>query len=148
MSLPAVERTLIVVKPDATAKGFVGDIIGRFEEARPEAGGRSHADGLAGQGRAVLFRSQGQAVLRRPGGLHQRRPQRRRHPRRQGRDRGGQEDDRLDPELGSRARHDKGRFSPPDFSITRSRLRLERVLRVGEQDLLLVGAAVDSREAI
>jgi nucleoside-diphosphate kinase len=32
MSLPAVERTLIVVKPDATAKGFVGDIIGRFEK--------------------------------------------------------------------------------------------------------------------
>lgn len=32
MSLPAVERTLIVVKPDATARGFVGDIIGRFEK--------------------------------------------------------------------------------------------------------------------
>lgn len=31
MSLPAVERTLIVVKPDAVARGLVGEIIGRFE---------------------------------------------------------------------------------------------------------------------
>ena len=28
---PAIERTLIVVKPDATAKGLVGEIISRFE---------------------------------------------------------------------------------------------------------------------
>ena len=31
MSLPAVERTLIVVKPDAVARGLVGEIISRFE---------------------------------------------------------------------------------------------------------------------
>ncbi|MGD0637016.1 MAG: nucleoside-diphosphate kinase [Nitrososphaerales archaeon] len=31
MSLPPVERTLIVVKPDAVARGLVGEIIGRFE---------------------------------------------------------------------------------------------------------------------
>ena len=31
MSLPAVERTLIVVKPDAVARGLVGEIIARFE---------------------------------------------------------------------------------------------------------------------
>ena len=31
MSLPAVERTPIVVKPDAVARGLVGEIIGRFE---------------------------------------------------------------------------------------------------------------------
>ena len=31
MSVPSVERTLIVVKPDATARGLVGEIIGRFE---------------------------------------------------------------------------------------------------------------------
>ncbi len=31
MSLPAVERTLIVVKPDAVARGLVGEIVGRFE---------------------------------------------------------------------------------------------------------------------
>jgi len=30
-SIPAVERTLIVVKPDATARGLVGEIISRFE---------------------------------------------------------------------------------------------------------------------
>src|ERR1700691_4840727 len=30
-SIPPVERTLIVVKPDATARGLVGEIIGRFE---------------------------------------------------------------------------------------------------------------------
>lgn len=30
-SLPSVERTLIVVKPDATAKGLVGEILSRFE---------------------------------------------------------------------------------------------------------------------
>ena len=28
----SVERTLIVVKPDATARGLVGEIIGRFEK--------------------------------------------------------------------------------------------------------------------
>lgn len=32
MSQPQVERTLIVVKPDATAKGLVGEIISRFEK--------------------------------------------------------------------------------------------------------------------
>jgi len=32
MSLPAVERTLIVVKPDAVARGLVGEIIARFEK--------------------------------------------------------------------------------------------------------------------
>jgi nucleoside-diphosphate kinase len=32
VSIPPVERTLIVVKPDATAKGFVGEIIARFEK--------------------------------------------------------------------------------------------------------------------
>jgi nucleoside-diphosphate kinase len=31
LSLPAVERTLIVVKPDAVARGLVGEIISRFE---------------------------------------------------------------------------------------------------------------------
>ena len=31
MSLPAVERTLIIVKPDAVARALVGEIIGRFE---------------------------------------------------------------------------------------------------------------------
>jgi nucleoside-diphosphate kinase len=31
MSLPAIERTLIVVKPDAASRGLVGEIIGRFE---------------------------------------------------------------------------------------------------------------------
>jgi len=30
-SVPAVERTLIIVKPDAVARGLVGEIIGRFE---------------------------------------------------------------------------------------------------------------------
>lgn len=29
----AVERTLVIVKPDAVAKGVAGKIIGRFEEA-------------------------------------------------------------------------------------------------------------------
>jgi len=32
VSAPAVERTLIVVKPDAVARGFVGEILGRFEK--------------------------------------------------------------------------------------------------------------------
>src|SRR5271157_3142310 len=31
MSLPPIERTLIVVKPDAVARGLVGEIMGRFE---------------------------------------------------------------------------------------------------------------------
>jgi nucleoside-diphosphate kinase len=32
VSAPAIERTLIVVKPDAVARGFVGEILGRFEK--------------------------------------------------------------------------------------------------------------------
>jgi nucleoside-diphosphate kinase len=32
MSAPEVQRTLIVVKPDAVARGHVGEIIGRFEK--------------------------------------------------------------------------------------------------------------------
>jgi len=32
VSVPSVERTLIVVKPDATARGLVGEIVGRFEK--------------------------------------------------------------------------------------------------------------------
>src|SRR5580704_5991141 len=32
MSVPEVQRTLIVVKPDAVARGHVGEIIGRFEK--------------------------------------------------------------------------------------------------------------------
>ncbi len=31
MSLPAVERTLIVVKPDSVSRGLIGEIISRFE---------------------------------------------------------------------------------------------------------------------
>jgi nucleoside-diphosphate kinase len=31
LSLPPVEKTLIVVKPDAVARGFVGEILSRFE---------------------------------------------------------------------------------------------------------------------
>jgi nucleoside-diphosphate kinase len=31
MSLPAIEKTLIVVKPDAVARGLTGEIIARFE---------------------------------------------------------------------------------------------------------------------
>ena len=31
MSLPAVERTLIVVKPDSVSKGHIGEILSRFE---------------------------------------------------------------------------------------------------------------------
>jgi nucleoside-diphosphate kinase len=32
VSVPPVEKTLIVVKPDAVARGFVGEILGRFEK--------------------------------------------------------------------------------------------------------------------
>ena len=32
MSQPVVERTLIVVKPDAVARGLVGEILARFEK--------------------------------------------------------------------------------------------------------------------
>src|SRR5271155_4543753 len=31
MSLPPIEKTLIVVKPDAVARGLTGEIIARFE---------------------------------------------------------------------------------------------------------------------
>ena len=34
MSLPPVERTLIVLKPDSVAKGLVGEILSRFERRK------------------------------------------------------------------------------------------------------------------
>lgn len=34
MSLPPAERTLVVVKPDAVARGLVGEILSRFERRK------------------------------------------------------------------------------------------------------------------
>ena len=33
MEVPFTERTLLLIKPDATRRGLIGEIIGRFERA-------------------------------------------------------------------------------------------------------------------
>ncbi len=51
MSLPPIERTLIVVKPDAVSKGLIGEIVSRFErrgmkviELRMQTMGKARAE--------------------------------------------------------------------------------------------------------
>ena len=38
-----VERTLVLLKPDAVARGLAGRILTRFEDAAAEGGGREDA---------------------------------------------------------------------------------------------------------
>ena len=60
----AVERTLVILKPDAVQRGLIGEIIGRLERARVEDRRARHAhDRPRGRG-SSLRRARGQAVLR------------------------------------------------------------------------------------
>ena len=71
-----MDRTLILVKPDAFERGLTGEIIARFERKGLKIAALKHMTVDARPGRAALRRAQGQAVLRRAGRLHHRRPAR------------------------------------------------------------------------
>ena len=74
---PTMDRTLILVKPDAFARGLTGEIIARFERKGLRIVAlEPHDDGPRAR-RAALRRARRQAVLRRAGRLHHLRPARR-----------------------------------------------------------------------
>jgi nucleoside-diphosphate kinase len=66
----AVERTLILAKPDAVERSLAGEIVARFERRglRLRAPGSSRR--LPRAGRSALRRARREAVLRRAGRLH------------------------------------------------------------------------------
>ena len=66
----AVERTLTIIKPDAVAKGVVGQIIDRFERAGLDGAGGAAGPPHADPGRRLLHRPQGPALLPEPLRLH------------------------------------------------------------------------------
>ena len=65
-----MDRTLILVKPDAFARRLTGEIIARFERKGLHARRAEAHDARRGHGQAPLRRARGQALLRRPRGVH------------------------------------------------------------------------------
>ena len=59
-----MERTLILVKPDAFARNLTGEIIARFERKGLRLAALEADDDDARARRAALRRARGQAVLR------------------------------------------------------------------------------------
>ena len=72
-----MDRTLILVKPDAFARGLTGEIIARFERKGLRIVALKHMTVTEDAGQAALRRARGQAVLRRAGRVHHLRPARR-----------------------------------------------------------------------
>ena len=105
-----VQRTLILVKPDAFARGLTGEIIARFERKGLQDRRAARADGRARAGRASLRRARRAAVLRRAGGLHHLRPARRDGAR-------GPRGDRRSPP-GDRRDQPAGGGAPAAFAAT------------------------------
>ena len=65
-----VERTLVLIKPDAVQRGLVGRILDRFEQRGLTIRGGEAPDGRPGARRAPLRRAQREAVLRRARRVH------------------------------------------------------------------------------
>ena len=61
----AVERTLSIIKPDATRRNLTGKIIARLEKAGLRVVAQQAHAAVAGAGRSLLCRPQGAAVLQR-----------------------------------------------------------------------------------
>ncbi len=92
----AVERTLILAKPDAVERSLAGEIVARFERRglRLRAARLVVASPRARRG--ALRRARREAVLRRARRLHHLGPDARVRARGRGRDRDGPQDDRRD----------------------------------------------------
>ena len=69
-----MDRTLILVKPDAFERGLTGEILARFERKGLKIVALKHMTVDTRPGRGALRRAQRAAVLRRARGLHHRRP--------------------------------------------------------------------------
>ena len=69
-----MDRTLILVKPDAFERGLTGEIIARFERKGLTIVAMKHMTVDRVARRAALRRAQRAAVLRRARGVHHRRP--------------------------------------------------------------------------
>ena len=67
---PHVDRTLILVKPDAFARNLTGEIIARFERKGLRIVALKHMQMDSDLASAALRRARGQAVLRRARRLH------------------------------------------------------------------------------
>ena len=76
-----MDRTLILVKPDAFARGLTGEIIARFERKGLTLAALKLMTVDEEHRQAPLRRARGQAVLRRPRRLHHLGPARRDDPR-------------------------------------------------------------------
>ena len=71
-----MDRTLILVKPDAFARDLTGEIIARFERKGLRIAALELHDARPRARRAALRRARGQAVLRGARRLHHLRPAR------------------------------------------------------------------------
>ena len=69
-----MDRTLILVKPDAFARSLTGEIIARFERKGLRIAALKHMTMDKRARRAALRRARRQAVLRRARRLHHLRP--------------------------------------------------------------------------
>ena len=95
-TLPAMEKTLILVKPDAFARGLSGEIIARFERKGLKIVAAKHMIVTEDLAEAALRRAHRAPVLRRVGELHHLRPDHRARLRGRRRDQGRAPGDRRD----------------------------------------------------
>ncbi len=131
-----MERTLILVKPDAFARGLTGEIIARFERKGLKIVAMKHMTVSNELAEEHYARAPRQAVLRRPRRVHHRRPARRARARGARGGQGGAPGDRRDqPDRGG-ARLDPRRLRARGPDEPRPRLRLERVVRARDRALL------------
>ena len=131
-----MDRTLILVKPDAFARGLTGEIIARFERKGLRIAALKHMQLTERDRRAPLRRARGQAVLRRARRVHHLRPARRHGPRGpRGRGRRAPGHRRHQPARG-RPGLDPRRLRPGDRPEHGPRLGLRRVGRARGGPLL------------
>ena len=120
----AVERTLILIKPDAVERSLAGEILGADRAARLRGRRRQAPARLARARRGALRRAPREAVLRRARRVHHVRPDLGARRRGRGRDRDDAQDDRRDEPGGRRAGLDPRRPRDVDAEQPRPRLRL------------------------
>ncbi len=129
----AVERTLVLIKPDAVERGLAGEILRRFEARGLAMRAGQAADGRPRAGRAALRRARREAVLRRARRVHHLGADARARARGRGGDRGRPLDDGLDEPGRLGAGDDPRRPRALDAGQPRARLRLAGVGRARDR---------------
>ena len=132
----AVERTLILAKPDAVERNLAGEILARFERRGLKLRAARLVTATPRDRRDALRRAQREAVLRRARRLHHLGPDARVRARGRGRDRDLPQDDRRDEPGRRRSRLAARRVRARDAEQPRARLRLARVGRARDRDLV------------